>query len=331
MRVLIAIVILILSMPEYPYAQSEVLVKKRAANMIAEWGKWTRKYKITEASLAISYNGKIVGKRGHGRTAHTAAPIASLSKAITGICIAKLVEKGQLKFDQQLGEIVPSLNSKASIKSLLNQSSGYKKDITQGNLDLFHNRGKENLDWVVQNELSSGAKGEEGQSYNYNNANYAMLGLAITTVTGLSYEKACNQLVLVPAGVRNAKLNPEWRIMASWGGWKMSAVDYLSFVNYYFNSKAKMGKSPTSFPHWKFSGGANYGMGYVFRKGRNGGYNFWHAGSWDYTAYGEHYRFAAFFAKWDNGWAISANHNISALKSEHGELDQILSTAAHKP
>ncbi len=303
--------------------------RQRSAAIVAEWSKWVAKHNVTRASIAISYNGELVEQKGKWSKATSPAPVASLSKAITGICILQLVDNGLLTYDTQLQSIIPELPAKVSIASLLTHSSGFRKDITQQPAD-YPGVDQEYLMWVSQQELASGTSANEGDNYSYNNSNYAMLGAVISKLTRKTYEQACSELVLEPPGISSASLNPKWRIMSSWGGWKISSADYLKFVNAYFGHKDVQGKSPHDLPNFALNGGASYGMGYLFRPGRNGGYNFWHSGRWHTNRGGVKYRFGSFFAQWDNGWAVSTNYNISAINGEDGELDRLLATAAHR-
>jgi len=313
-----------------PEADAEtVSTNRRADDIAAAWLDWVNKYNPTQASIAISYNGELIREQGSGREATVTAPVASLSKAITGICVAKLVEGEQLTFDTRLQTVVPELASNATIGSLLTHTSGLKTDITQ-NPAGYPGVDMEYLLWVSQQELNIGVVTDDNQ-YDYNNANFAMLGAAISRITGKSYEQACNELVLAPAGISDSVLNPDWRIMSSWGGWKISALGYQKFVNAYFNSEGVLGKSPFDFPFTELNGGAHYGMGFLFREGRNGGFNFWHDGRWQADYNSVSYRFGAFFARWDNGWSVAVNHNISASGGAHGELDSLLAGAAHRP
>jgi len=300
-------------------------ILQRANTILAAWTGWVGRHNPTESSISIAYlNDEVLGS-GLGRQATTSAPIASLTKAITGICIAKLVQEGSISFDSRLGSVVPEVNSDVTIGSLLTHTSGHRTDVTQSPAN-FPRVDQELLLWVSQQELATPVG---SSSYFYNNANYAMLGAAIAEVTGKTYEQACAERVLEPAGIRNARLNPDWRIMSSWGGWQLAVTDYQSFLSMYFSNTGVLGQSPFDFPHVELGGGAHYGMGYLFRQGQNGGFNFWHDGQWHADYNQIQHRFGAFFARWDSGWAVTTNHNISAINGEHFELDTLLFEAAH--
>jgi CubicO group peptidase (beta-lactamase class C family) len=59
------------------------------------------------ASVAIMKGDRLMSTSGFGgMAAATPARIASLSKAITGVCIARLVEAGRLSFTTTLGSVL---------------------------------------------------------------------------------------------------------------------------------------------------------------------------------------------------------------------------------
>lgn len=304
-------------------------IQQRADKLIAGWQNWVNEHNITQAAIAVSHDGELVAKAGVGRSPDDPAPIASLSKAITGICVAKLVELGQLTYQDPVKKHAPQLDTDASIGSLLIHASGFANDVTQRHPDRYPGRDREYLEWVAQKEISKGRDPKAG--YSYNNANYAMLGVVVRQLTDKTYEEACQELVFEPIGVKRAGLNPDWRIMSAWGGWKISPVEHLKFVNAYFGNDHVVGMPPEELPHHEFDGPLRYGMGYLFRTGRHGGTNFWHDGKWHVVTDTENTQFGAYFVRFDNGWAVSMSHNISAINNEHADIDRIVGEATHLP
>ena len=314
------------------HAQGEQTPKERSKYIVKLWKAWVKEHGIDHAAIAVSYKGTLIAKKGFDRLPTERVPIASVSKAVTGMCIAKLVAQGQLSFSDSIQDKVSGFPADMKIADLLTHTSGFREDITQRNPITFPSTRQELLDWVAKTEVAAVSRAPEKflpGEYFYNNANYAMLGLVITSITGKSYEQSCGELVLEPAGILSYDLNPPWRIMSSWGGWRLSAVDVLQFYDHYFSNNRVMGKTPTAYPYHDIGNGLKYGMGYLFRTGRNGGYNFFHDGRWHVDFENRKHRFGAFAVKWDNGWAVSTNHSISALNGEHAELDNLLSTATH--
>jgi CubicO group peptidase (beta-lactamase class C family) len=67
---------------------------------------WMLQHHVKAASLAVLFNGQIVGAYSHGgMDANVPTRVASLSKAITGVCIARLIDEGRLSFSSSMGKI----------------------------------------------------------------------------------------------------------------------------------------------------------------------------------------------------------------------------------
>lgn len=302
-------------------------IKNKSDNILSAWSNWVEENGARKASIAVSYNGALVAHKGIGRLATTPTLTASLSKAVTGICLAKVLENEDLSFNSTLTAATKTLESDATLRELLTHSSGYALDVTQ-DVSSYPGFDWEYLYWMSNEEIKSGKSNR--YKFVYNNANYAMVGAAIKHLTGKSYEQACNELVLKPAGIESASLHPEWRIMSSWGGWNLSAVDHQKFIRTYFSNTEVLNNNPTSYPNINIGDGARYGMGYAFRRGQNGGFNYWHSGSWKVQLNGKPKSYGAFFARWDNGWSVTANHNIPNRNGSHSALDRALANAAHQ-
>jgi CubicO group peptidase (beta-lactamase class C family) len=135
--------------------------------------------------------------------------------------------------------------------------------------------------------LASRLLRDPGERYAYSNAGYLLLGAVIEEATGRRYDEHCRGAVLAPAGAAGA-LDPMWRVMSSYGGWRMSGADYLAFFDQLDPAGAKFG---TKMRDWmldrngKVSGaGSNpawYGPGVLLREA-GGGIDMWHTGSWRY-------------------------------------------------
>jgi len=68
---------------------------------------WMVEHQVPAASLAAMKNGKIVATVGAGGMQATGpARIASLSKAITAVCVSRLIDEGRLSFKAPLGNLL---------------------------------------------------------------------------------------------------------------------------------------------------------------------------------------------------------------------------------
>ncbi len=136
----------------------------------------------------------------------TKFPAASVSKMLTAICLARLVDAGHCGFHQSLIEIVPSLephfDSRISLASLLSHRSGLGDYLDEEAEFPFTGIDVATLDclqaflpYVLKAPLNP--PGE----YFYSSAGFILLGLAIESITGKSFPEALARWVTEPAGL----------------------------------------------------------------------------------------------------------------------------------
>lgn len=330
-RLLVALLMFLAAFPTHMANARD----ERIQRLETAFKQWVIKYSVKDASLAIVIDGVITGQIGHGGyTAEQAVPVASLSKAITGICIAKLVEFGKLRFNQRIGTAIASYFSnnppkdirakKITIAQLLTHTSGITHDPTQGGeLDQFQPFSEASM----EQQLTAALTAPLGRTkFAYNNINYAALGIVIQTVTGEDYDKYCSREVLEPLGVQGAGLNPDWRMMGAFGGWKISAADYAKFLGYFDPSRRLLGISPAKWPKTDLNG-ASYSVG-TFMRRTGSSYNFWHFGSWTRNIPSP--SFGAYFAVWGGKAGVVANYSPSISEAAELDLDKTLYDAAFR-
>lgn len=266
--------------------------------MIAAFQSWATRWSVPNASISVMKGTNLLATAGVGTyTAGAIEPVASESKAITAMCITQLVEAQKLTFDTTLKTVLASYFKKhkpvdptvktITVAELLTHSSGITYDPSQGNQGgaieaLPHNQ--TDLGQQAQITFSQNLGSTPGTTYDYNNMNYALLGFIIETVTGQAYENYCNTNVLKPVGVTDAKLDPNWRILASFGGWKISAKDYTRFLEYFLPKLNLVSIPVANWPKFDLGGGAYYSLGTLMRaSSESKGNNFWHEGSFSWS------------------------------------------------
>lgn len=130
--------------------------------------------------------------------------IASVTKAITATLILQLAQEGALSLDDAVEAWVPGLpnGKRITLEHLLRMSSGL---VNYTDLAEFQNEMSREWtrDELLQLVRSKGPQSEPGASFRYNNTNYMILGWIIEDVTGLTYDEALRQRLLVPAGVEH--------------------------------------------------------------------------------------------------------------------------------
>jgi CubicO group peptidase (beta-lactamase class C family) len=314
----------------------------KPTNIVGAFTSWLGRHGGTNGSLVVMQNGQLIGQYGFGnRTPSTIVPIASLTKAITATCIAHLVDAGKLGYNDKASDrlrsfftdsrttIADTRANNITIQHLLRHTSGLSFDpvvppwaagITNtASVDETFARAAlaRNLDRAPGTGMN-----------NYNNVNYALLGMIIKQVTGQSYEGYCRQTVLSPHRFSDVRIGAGIPAMGAFGGWEMSTEQYADFIDKHYRT---MSASADAFMNNSFAAG--YGLGVALKKSATsaGKRNVWHFGNWPGgnkpsppTTPGE---FSSYFALWDNDLLVVAtmDRNIA-----DGSLDTALRTAAGK-
>jgi CubicO group peptidase (beta-lactamase class C family) len=234
---------------------------------------WMSQHQIPAASVAIMKDDRLVSTAGFGgMNAGTPARIASLSKAITGVCIAHLIESGRLSFTTPLGSVLrpafarlgqpadPRFRS-ITIEQLLTHRSGLPREA-------LRRAPARDLTGSFLNVLATPLDSDPGGAMVYSNIGYLTLGMVVETVTGSDYERFCRDAALRPMQAVGT-IDPQLRQRASSGGWRVSAVDYARFVQIFNPAAAVLG--PTA-RQWQdaLSGPSVYGLGMYIRRSERG-------------------------------------------------------------
>lgn len=136
--------------------------------------------------------------------------LASLSKQFTALAIVQLIEKGHLRYDSKVVEILRSFPYQSiTVEHLLRHQSGlpeYQR-IFYKRKNWNRRNAATNKDLLnVLSELRMELEFEPGSKYKYSNTGYAFLGSIIEQISGQSYEKYIQENIFVPAGMANSKV-----------------------------------------------------------------------------------------------------------------------------
>jgi len=266
---------------------------------------WMAKHRIERASITVRRAGETVHQAGIGEDPKAPVLLASLSKAITGACVATLVRDGKLtfetpvstalaKFIARYGKPADPRLERVTVGQLLTHRSGFAS-----NSDSEDAASRAVLDAYLAKHSSREAPGPEyvrlmlatpllrkpGADFAYSNGGYLLLGAIIEEAAGRGYEDYCRAAVLAPAGASGA-LDPVLTALWSYGGWRMTGADYLAFYETFDPRVSRLGTRAfewmasrpgktygrTSYPVW-------YGLG-VRQRDRGQGLEIWHTGSW---------------------------------------------------
>lgn len=161
------------------------------------------------------YFGKSDLDRDISITAETKYRIASISKSITAIAIMQLVEKGFLKLDQDISEILgykvqhplfPKV--KITCRMLLSHTSGFVDGSTYDDFlqATVFNPVIPDLREVLQPDgsfynSSYFSNYLPGSYFNYSNLNFIVLGTIVEKVSKLRFDQYCRRYIFQPLGI----------------------------------------------------------------------------------------------------------------------------------
>jgi CubicO group peptidase (beta-lactamase class C family) len=135
--------------------------------------------------------------------------LGSDGKAMTSTLIARLVERGQLKWDSTLAGIFPDLApqmnpefQKVTLLQLLSHRAGLPANL---NLAAFIGNDVQSLRLrAVREELAKQPQSAPGGKYLYSNLGYIIAGAVVVKITGQSWENAISNEVFNPLQMKSA-------------------------------------------------------------------------------------------------------------------------------
>lgn len=138
--------------------------------------------------------------------------VASQTKMLTAVAILRFVENNKVHLDDLIISYLPWLHKhpdaryrKINIRQLLNHSSGLLRDGADSDYWLFKRQcpTKAEIRRII---LESRLTFDPGHSVKYSNLNFALLGQIIEKVSGKSYKKHVNDII-VTSGIRDLALD----------------------------------------------------------------------------------------------------------------------------
>lgn len=201
-------------------AQSNVdpITPINTASVEAAWRGWMVESGVTESSLAIGHAGAILHSAAQKRLSENAYPMASLSKAITAMCLNQILLHSAYSRDSTMSDLAPefakmnftpaSQMASLTLTQVATHTSGLPTKLHYGKMST------RNVTLSSQPTMARAALKEAENlgprgSYNYSNANYAILGFLIEAMTGEPYADHCKRTILRPKpGSQGA-----WRIL----------------------------------------------------------------------------------------------------------------------
>jgi CubicO group peptidase (beta-lactamase class C family) len=223
---------------------------------------WVKNREPKTAILVVRRGGKTVFAKGHGADPMKPTLIASLSKAITGACVATLVRDGKLAFTTPLRDAIPQFFKQygapvderlyqATVEELLAHRAGLRGNADDDSIyGVFARRAIGGHGWQAAPKMVLGEyllkdrlARHPGGRYSYSNTGYEILSAIVEEQTGRHYEDYCGEAVFGKLGITVPKLHPDWRMLAGMGGWFVPGPDYLAFLDIFDPANPFLGDS----------------------------------------------------------------------------------------
>ncbi|HRC77110.1 MAG TPA: serine hydrolase domain-containing protein, partial [Kouleothrix sp.] len=138
--------------------------------------------------------------------ADTLFQIGSTSKTITATAAMRLAEQGRLSLDAPVREYLPDLRladegvaARVTLRHLFNHTGGWAGDYFD---DL--GGGDDALARIVERMRDLPQLTPLGEVWSYNNAGFYVAGRVIEVVSGATFERTIDELVLAPLGMRRS-------------------------------------------------------------------------------------------------------------------------------
>jgi D-alanyl-D-alanine carboxypeptidase len=259
MRVLLLALCLILmagspalaaGMPAISYAASEA--SKRGLNgtvLIRRDGQpgWSQSFGTADRAFGVPMR------------SNTRLRVASITKLFTSAIIMQLAEEGKIDVDKPVSVYLPELKGEArgvTLHQLLNHTSGIEQYDRVASLEQALVEGVPNLQrpmtaaQMLAACCSAKLAAKPGSKFDYNNADYLLLGRIIERLDGRTYEESLRRRILIPLGLQDSGIAHQSALIARLAPTYFLRPDTKTLMNdlpmYYQNADAAGGMYSTA-------------------------------------------------------------------------------------
>jgi CubicO group peptidase (beta-lactamase class C family) len=210
-----------------------------------------KEHKLVGLAAMVMVDGKVIASAAHGeRKRGSGVPIelgdrwhlGSITKSITATMIARLVESGQMKWTETIGERFPDASihndwKPVTLEQLLNHTSGAPANFSLGvrlkKPALGPECTRERRKAVIEVMADRPAQ-RPGEKFAYSNVGYTIAGAMAEAATGVSWEDLVAREVFEPLALHGAGFGPpkspsetldQPRGHRGIGDWKTTASD----------------------------------------------------------------------------------------------------------
>ena len=178
---------------------------------------------VPGASLVVVEGDQIVHTKGFGTTGpggSTPTPqtpffIGSLTKSFTSLAVMQLVEEGKVDLDAPIQQYLPWFTladadaaSRITVRQLMIQTSGISQIPGMIGLANFDDSADEG-ERQVRGLSDSIPSHQPGETWEYSNVNFNLLGLIVETVSGESYSEYVQNHIFTPLDMQHSYTSKE--------------------------------------------------------------------------------------------------------------------------
>ena len=302
------------------------------ARIETTWRDWMARHNITKSAMALGAEGSTLHTAGLGRDANTPYSVASLSKAVTAMCLNTLLEASPHNWDTPLSaldEVWSALDmaphpalAALPLSALATHTSGLPKNI---DADETAGEGRNLYTQInfARSALREPAHLGASRKHIYSNVNYALLGQIIEGLSGKPYGDTCYATTMAPAGATGAQVGGRMWATAGFGGWSVSATDYLRFMMHWHSPARPWVADPAAFAYDRKSG-AGLGLFHRFEHDRH---TMNHTGLWRSKTPAR--RIGAMVITSASGAVFVANWQGSQKSTAYTDLRKSITAALH--
>lgn len=156
-------------------------------------------------------------------TPDTRYKIASITKAFTAVMILQLYEQGKIDLEKPINTYLTNYKgmggSSVTVKQLLNMTSGMRNMDDGLTLESALQQGMPQYqkpyttDKLLAKFCSDTLVNQPGKTFDYNNADYIILGKIIETVSGKTYEQVLSEKIIEPLQLTNSGLLSQEKVI----------------------------------------------------------------------------------------------------------------------
>jgi CubicO group peptidase (beta-lactamase class C family) len=296
------------------------------------WRDWTNRYEIDQSAIALGYNKAVFHTAEAGRSADAPYPVASLSKAVTAMCLNDLLEQTEHSWSSPLSELTsvwqtlgttphPTI-ARLPLSAFATHTSGLPRNI-EANKKAPTGRNTYTQAHFARTAFQDPNYLSADRTHTYSNVNYAILGQIIEGITKQTYGEYCYHTVMAPAGAETAKVGGRMWATAGFGGWSVSAREYARFLLHWYAPEQPWLQNPQSYALDRKSGA---GLG-VFNQYDRNHHILNHTGKW--TSKVTQRNIGALFVTSQTGAVFVANWQGALPNTAYNDLRENIIAALH--